>query len=123
MNSQRFVYFNRLVILLLAAFLITSCSGQGQGGGNGNINLSALILPEKVSVVDPQTSGGSQQGSGKPLPLLVGLVSTDLPPASDYESDRTTVYVNERSLEAFNEVNNILCMLRQSRYEALTGPR
>jgi hypothetical protein len=117
MNSQRFIYFNRLVILLLAAFLITSCSGQGQGGGNGNINLSALILPEKVSVVDPQTSGGAQQGSGKPLPLLVGLVSTDLPPASDYESDRTTVYVNERSLEAFNEVNNILCMLRQSRYE------
>ncbi len=113
------------IVLVLAAFLLSSCSGTGDSGtsGAGNIHLSALVLPEQVSVVDPQ----DPEGSGKPLvkksgdipPLAIGAVIGELPAASDYVNDRVTVYVNERSLESFRSVNEILCMLGQSRYDVM----
>ena len=112
-----------ILVSLMALFLVVSCTGEGSGGKSASgIGLSALILPEKVSVVDPQKNGGS----GKPLAarksLMSGITGTDmysLTPPTDYESDKVSVYVNERSLESFSTVNEILCMLRQTRYDAM----
>ncbi len=121
---------SRIFISLVLLAALSGCTGSGQGGQseNSNVGLSSLILPEKVSVVDPQTSGGS---SGKPLAavksLLTGITGTDLSfitPPTDYQADEVTVYVNERSLEVFNMVNDILCSVRQTRYEVMlnAGP-
>lgn len=108
-------------LLCSITLLFTGCSGTGESGSSsGAITLSALILPEKLSVVDPQTSGTSSKPlPGKPELLMAGITGTAPPVQTDYESDRVTVYVNERSLESFATVNEILCMLRQSRYDAM----
>ena len=103
--------------------LLTACSGTGESGNSTNprIGLSALVLPEQVSVVDPQGSGGSNKPiagkTGDISPLALGAVIGDLPATSDYVNDRVSVYVNERSLESFRSVNEILCMVSQSRYD------
>jgi hypothetical protein len=108
-------------VIVLAAFLLASCSGDGKSGVNANasITLSSLILPDNVSVVDPKTSPSA---SPKPLSsLLFEAILTDLPAASGYRTDKTTVYVNERSLDSFRSVNEILCMVRQSRYDVMVN--
>ncbi len=113
------------VFLVLFAIAV-GCTGSGEGGSsNSGVRLSGLILPEKVSVVDPQTSGSSKPsaktGASK---VLAALIGSDVPADSDYAADTTTVYVNERSLEAFNMANEILCMVRQTRYDVMlnAGP-
>jgi hypothetical protein len=54
--------------------------------------------------------------------LLLGLISPgQLPATSDYFADTTSVYVNERSTESFSTINQILCMVRQTRYDAMTN--
>lgn len=110
------------VTLLMMVLLLPSCSGPGNSGdstGTFDVSLSGLIVADHVSVVDPQQTGG---GSSKPslLPRLLGAVQlSDLPPATDYRTDRVTVYVNERSLDSFRSVNEILCSIRQSRYDVM----
>lgn len=106
----------------MLVLLLASCSGPGESGtesGSG-IGLSALVLPEKVSVVDPQASGGSSKPQAKAGQLaMIGALLGGLTPMTDYQSDKVSVYVNERSLESFKTVNEILCMLKQSRYDAM----
>lgn len=113
-----------IALLIMMTPLLPSCSGTGDSGGSTgafDVNLSGLLVADRVSVVDPQQSPAP---SPKPalLPFLLGAVQlSDLPPASDFLADRVTVYVNERSLESFGTVNEILCMIRQSRYDAMVN--
>ncbi|MEK6742183.1 MAG: hypothetical protein AABZ15_01120 [Nitrospirota bacterium] len=109
------------ILLVLAAILLSSCSGTGDSGvsSNGSVTLSSLILPDNVSVVDPKTISSAKPGQKSISSLLFGAVLTDLAPTSDYKMDKTTVYVNERSLDSFRSVSEILCMVRQSRYDVM----
>ncbi len=47
------------------------------------------------------------------------LAPSDLPANSDYNTDETVIYVEERSADAFNIVNEILCMMGQTRYDLM----
>lgn len=123
MNQVNRIANSLFAILFLA--LLTSCSGSGDSGNGTDprVGLSPLVLPEQVSVVDPQDPGNSGKPgiarSGDIAPLVLGAVIGDLPAASDYVNDRVSVYVNERSLESFQTVNEILCMVNQSRYDVM----
>ncbi|MEK6779304.1 MAG: hypothetical protein AABY80_06495, partial [Candidatus Deferrimicrobiota bacterium] len=86
------------------------------GGATGPA--SALTVAEKVSVVDAQSGGGTgspARASGR----VRALSAPPVPSTSDYFTDRTNVYVQERSVEAFGTVNEILCMIAQTRYDAM----
>jgi hypothetical protein len=119
MHSSRFSVPG--VIIVLALLLLTSCSGTGDSGTTaaGKIALSALVLPDNVSVVDPKTTTSAKPTPKSLRPLLFGAITADLAPTSDYMMDKTTVYVNERSLDSFRTVSEILCSVRQSRYDAM----
>src|SRR5574337_1094168 len=121
-HQKRIVVFG-----LLMALMVASCSGNGSGkSGATTVGLSSLVVADHVSVVDSKSGGG---GGAKPAAtgfqaLLLGLMSSQLPAASDYMKDTTSVYVNERSTESFQSINEILCMVRQTRYDAMvnSGP-
>ena len=108
-------------IVVLAAIFLASCSGDGKSGynANGSFTLSSLILPDNVSVVDPKTISSPKPSSKSIGSLLFGAISSSPDPTSDYRTDKTTVYVNERSLDSFRTVSEILCMVRQSRYDVM----
>ena len=76
---------------------------------------AALKVADKVSVVDAKDDAGGAS-------LRAGRAA--VPPDSDYERDETFTFVEERSVEAFDTINEILCMAAQTRYEALlnVGP-
>jgi hypothetical protein len=70
---------------------------------------SSLRVADKISVVDPKNAG-----AGQPAALVA---AADLPADSDYEQDETFVFVEERSVEAFDTINEILCMAGQTQYD------
>jgi hypothetical protein len=110
-----------LAFFVVFAVFLTSCGGGGGstsavGGATGPA--SALTVAEKVSVVDAQSGGGTgspTRASGR----VRALSAPPVPSTSDYFTDRANVYVQERSVEAFGTVNEILCMIAQTRYDAM----
>jgi hypothetical protein len=99
------------------AMLLASCGGGGGGTTTavGGDNAAALTVAQQVSVVDAQSGGGG----GSPSIVKNFVRALILPADSDYNTDKANVYVQEHSVEAFNTVNDILCMVAQTRYDAM----
>lgn len=72
---------------------------------------TALKVAEKVTVVD------AKQPVTTATATALVLKAADI--QTDFQKDATKVYVDERSAEAFDTVNNILCMISQSRYDLM----
>jgi hypothetical protein len=111
-----------LVALLPLMFL--ACGSKSSSSGDTTTTTTqqgattSLQVADKVSVVDAKLSGSVAAIA----PLHIGLLkvtAADLAATSDYITDKTQVYVSERSAEVFNELNNILCMVSQSKYDVM----
>ncbi len=109
--------FVHLCLALALAFFAMSCSDKKSGDSSSG-DTNSLTVTDKVTVVDAQLSGTA---SGvKPLKMgAFKVTSADLPADSDYNNDKTQVWVSERSVEAFNTINEILCSIAQSKYDEM----
>jgi hypothetical protein len=127
MKLQKAIVFFTLVLSL--AVILAACGGGGGGGGTvpagGSNNGSPLVVASNVSVVSAQTSTNAG-GSGKPslkgrlkALLFSGTLPGDLAATADYKMDKTNVYVQERTSDAFKTINQILCMMGQTKYDAM----
>ncbi len=108
-------------ITAVAALLAAGCSGGGGssgGGGTPSGTVSGMTVAEKVSVVDAKqgTAVTPTPGLVSALRQLAVMASVSVPTGSDYMSDTTNVYVNEKAGDAFKTVNQILCMVAQTKY-------
>lgn len=107
------------LLLMPAILLIAACSGGGggtAGGGSAGVEVTGLAVADKVSVVDAKEEGSATPGLVAALQKLSALAVESVPPGSAYDTDRTNVYVNEKAGEAFRTVNEILCMVGQTKY-------
>jgi hypothetical protein len=75
-----------------------------------------MQIAEKVSVVDTSYSPG-----GQAMKLGDFSMATTFPVDSDFIKDQPAVYVNERSAETFKTVNEILCMIGQTKYDEMVN--
>lgn len=104
-----------MAIALAMTGLLSACGGGGgsagaaAGGGAGDP--TAMTVAEKVSVVDAQDEGGGALSMARSAVRALAI-----PADSDYNNDRSRIYVEERSVQSFNTVNEILCMMAQTRY-------
>jgi hypothetical protein len=108
-----------LLILLFPVMFLACSGGGGGGGGSDPAAATSLQVADKVSVVDAKLSGSV---AAAVAPLHIGsfkVTAADLAAATDYKADKTQVWVSERSAEAFNEINNILCMVSQTKMDAM----
>jgi hypothetical protein len=86
-----------------------------------------LSVAKEVSVVNAKTSTSAAVQSlsiaaSKLRRALFAVIQVDtLPPDSDYFEDETHIYVEERSMESFEIVNEILCSIEQSRYDEMVN--
>ncbi|MCK9419148.1 MAG: hypothetical protein M0R70_07200 [Nitrospirae bacterium] len=110
------------MLVLLLPLMLLSCSSGGSGSDATATptptDTSSLQVADKVSVVDAKLSSNVAAVA----PLHIGafrVTGAELAAASDYKTDKTQVWVSERSAEAFNEINNILCMIAQSKGDAM----
>jgi hypothetical protein len=69
---------------------------------------AALKVAEKISVVDAKDGTAGQNSTGKS--------AGSVPPDSDYEQDETFSFVEENSVQSFDTMNEILCMMAQTKY-------
>jgi hypothetical protein len=70
-----------------------------------------IQLAKKVSVVETSSGPGIKS-------LRIGRLGA-VPGDSDFFTDQTTVYVQERSAETFELVNEILCKIGQTKYDEM----
>ncbi len=112
----------QIFIVSVFAFVFAACGG-GSSSTTPGTEVSALKVPERISVVDPSSQNSTTSYSPSPIrPLTIGVTQIDpssFPPDSDYNKDETFVFVGEMSLEAFDIVNEILCMMAQTKYDEM----
>ncbi|MBI5742044.1 MAG: hypothetical protein HZA16_15170 [Nitrospirae bacterium] len=115
--NRKFVRTIYAMLVLFAVAALAACGGGGGGGGSSSSGAAtALTVAEQVSIVDAQQSPSRVQA------LKIGklyLAPSDIPANSDYYNDHQEVYVHERSAEAFELVNEILCAIAQSKYDEM----
>jgi hypothetical protein len=96
---------------------VVSSGGGGDSGGSGAA-VTGLTVASKVSVVDAQQTASPSRFASA-LIKLAALSS--VPASSDYSTDKTNVYVNEKAGDAFQTVNMILCMVDQTKYAEMVN--
>jgi len=136
MRRNTFQFFTMVFVVMLMLTL-GACSSGGGGGssssssgtsssssGGGASAATALTVASKVSVVDPQLTG-SVAAAASAMPLSVkwfdvrAWLRSAVTVTSDYEMDKTEVYVDEVSTNSLDTINNILCMVGQTKYDAM----
>ncbi len=93
------------------ALLAAGCGGGGGGGDGGPV--SGLSAPSQLSVVTPSDDGGGAS--------LHALDVADFPADADYFADGITKNVYDPSTQPISTVNGILCLLKQTRYNAMVN--
>lgn len=105
------------ILAVMLPLLIVACGGGSSSSSNSNQSATALVVAEQVSVVDPKLSNITAAPAFKSVTPLAIAVS--VPADSAFFQDETHVYVQERSVEMFGMINEILCSIAQTRYEEM----
>jgi len=95
---------------LTTAFVLATLAACGGGGTTGDV--TGLQGPEQVTIVE------SSDGSSGTLRLPRGVLAIT---GSDYETDRTRLWVRDDSMKSLDTVNSILASLAQTHYADQTN--
>jgi len=107
----------KIISLALMPLILSACGGSGGGGSSSGDPVSGIELPDSMSVVTAQDSGGQQKLTfGKTLSKSFANQNKILTDAdTDYSTDLTHSYVYDASMESLDSVNMILCLMEQTR--------
>lgn len=118
-----------LVVLIAAAMGLSACGGGSSDTTTSNTNsdgevLSSLVtgyaLPSEISAVPADSGSGAASfvnGFASRLHALARAVAVaDLPAGSDYQKASTRKFVEERSLEQFDIIEQVMDALQQTNY-------
>lgn len=137
--NKRMKLFFMLIISVLSLVLISCGGGGGSGsdgatgaidttvavGGDGSESVSrgtpgedGLEIGSRVSVLEST----EEAARSSVLSRVARAINTgSFAAESDYNTDTTQVWVNDRTLESFSVVNGILCSMAQTGYDHLTN--
>lgn len=96
----------------LPALLLAACSG---GDSAAPESIQGLTAPEGVSLVEPDTSNVATGGAGLPN------AGNAFPAGSAYNTDTAKVRLYDKSLEAIQTANGILCEVGLTRFWEFTN--
>jgi len=101
-----------------------STSSSSSSGGVAVVATTPLTVASKVSVVDPQLSGSvAAAAAAKPISVkwydVRSWLRSAMTGTSDYNLDKTQVYVDELSTNSLDTINQILCLIGQTKYDAM----
>ncbi|MFQ5749498.1 MAG: hypothetical protein ACE5H3_08585 [Planctomycetota bacterium] len=96
----------------LASLLVAGCGGGGVSGVKTSSAVAGLSLPDGVSVVTANGAGSAGSGSSTSSGVIVD--GSAFPPDSDFNVDQADFFVFDPSMESFDTVNQILCLINQT---------
>ena len=102
----------------------TSATAVAGTGTAGTATTTTLAMADKISVVGSSSVKPTKAPKGistSSSSLWARLIPTSWAPTADWFVDPQFVYVHERSEEAFAKSNEILCMIGQTEWEAMTN--
>lgn len=102
---------------LIFSLGLTACGGGGGGSGGGGLQSAGFEVPTEISAV-PTNLSGSVGGVNKPSlkSKLSALKRAATDPNTDYSKAKTVKFVNERTLEQFDIIEEVLSAIRQTNY-------
>jgi hypothetical protein len=113
-----------------APFVLSGCSGSSSTTGDNGPQQpvaetvaaavtkgSSTVVADKISVLD----ASENSSAGKATAKRVALLTSEFPTTAEWNKDKTNTYIQDRSTEVFNNVNEILCMVGQTGYVAMTS--
>lgn len=105
---------------LILSLSLAACGGGGGGGsssGGGGSQAPGFEVPTEISAV-PTNLSGSVGGVTKPglKSKLSALKRAATDPNTDYSKTQTVRFVNERTLEQFDIIEQVLSALAQTNY-------
>ena len=105
---------NFTAILVATSLLLIGCSPKDDDSSSSSTEVSAasgssaISLSAKVSVVEPKTSDSTARTAN-------AIDATGFATTADYNLDESSTFVFEQSADVLDTVNEILCMIGQSR--------
>lgn len=103
-------------VSLMLGMTLAACGG---GSSGGTAPQSGKALPSEISAVPASSSGnskGSRSKANNGLKSKLGALQAASDPGTDYSKAVTTTYVNERTLEQFDIIEQVLGALGQTNY-------
>ena len=111
--------FNFLAILAAISLILLGCakddsssSSAASSSSSDDVSAasgsSAISLSAKVSVVEPKSSDSTARTAN-------AIDATGFATTADYNLDESSTFVFEQSADVLDTVNEILCMIGQSR--------
>jgi hypothetical protein len=104
------------VFISSAIVSLAGCS-TGTGGeesSDGSFAARGLAMPDRLSVVTAKEDAPTPKLASGPRAPLARIAAT-LPTSGDYATDKAQLWVNDQSIGALDVVNEILCMVAQTR--------
>ena len=114
-------FTNLIIFLGIISFVLLGCAKKDSSSSSSDTDVSAasgsgaITLSSKVSMVEAKSTDSTAR-------TAFATVSTDnLSSTSDYKVDKTQTFVYEKSADALETVNNILCMIGQTRADLMVN--
>ena len=117
-------YTNLLIFLGIISFVFLGCAKKDSSSSStadtddtvsASSGSGAITLSSKVSMVEAKSTDSTAR-------TAFATVSTDnLSSTSDYKVDKTQTFVYEKSADALQTVNMILCMIGQTRADLMVN--
>lgn len=112
---------------LVAAITLAACGGGSSSSNNNdtnNNNVDSLKMPTTLSVLAADSSTTTQAPGVRALATNFfgasrAVSTTVFPATSDFVTDKTNTYVYDSSMESLRTVNMILCLMDQTKADAM----
>ena len=115
-----------LLISMMFLMMLAACGGGGSGdnddpdtGINNTSSFSSYMMPSEISAVPTKNLLDSQGLGHSVFSSLFRALYTD--DGTDYTQAKTRKYVEERTLEQFDVLSDVLSALNQTRYYQEVG--
>ena len=106
-----------------AILLLTACGGGGGGGGGASSGTETIVsaavgyqLPSEISAVPADNTEQDVALSFVSALRIMAAQVVDLDAASDYQQARAKRYVEERALEQFDIIEQVMSAVGQTNY-------
>jgi len=103
---------------LASALALAGCGSSSSSTGSGTVE--GLDVPTNMSVVSAADDGGAAKPSAFRTDFG-GLAKAFDAADSDYSTDNVNVWVHDMSMEPLDVINEILCMMDQTRAEDMVN--
>lgn len=115
--KNKFNLWSWLAVSTSLLLLNCSSSGGGSSADTAGGDVAGIEIAEQIALVTASESGGAGVGFAAGL----NLSESGAPTAGEFVTDEVHTRVYDESMKPLDQVNSIICMVSQTRFDALVN--